>query len=664
MKRRMLFLGCLAVFLFAGLCWAEDSTKNEPSISTMKEVVVTATREAEKISSVPANVTVVTETDIKNSTAYDIPDLLRNQVGVHVNDIAGNRRNYTVDLSGFGETASLNTLVLVDGRRINQADLSGSDWSLIPLDRVKRIEIVRGGRGSVLYGDNAGGGVINIITKEGEAFKTGAEISGGSYDTFKGSAFVSGTQNKLSYALSGSYLTSDGYRDNSGTEAKDLGLNLGFYQNDSFKWNLSGGYHKDSTGLPGGIKTSDFEAGKSRTDTLHPDDFSDVEDYYVQGGPEIFFLKDSKFKMDISLRKRKFLSFASFDAGNFTGDTDIRTVTVSPQIILKETLWKFDNRLIIGFDYTDVDEDITNTSVFFGASSVGLFDLKKKNYGYYIHDEFRPWEKFAISGGYRYDRVDFNFNPSTPDNKTMDENLFTAGLDYNFYKKSSVYASYSQSFRYPVLDELFDFFTNTVNTTLIPQESDNYEFGIRHYFTPSLFAKINVFRIDTENEIFYNPDSFANENLDGKTRRDGFEFSITKTFDKVILKANYTYTDATIRNGQFAEKAVPNVPKHKAALGAQFTLGKGFSLVLDSIYVGERPFISDFSNNFENQKDYLVVNTKLKYHWKNITAFLNVNNITDEEYSEYGAISTFPIKETAFYPSPKINFLAGVSVEF
>ena len=246
----------------------------------------------------------------------------------------------------------------------------------------------------------------------------------------------------------------------------------------------------------------------------------------------------------------------------------------------------------------------------------------------------------------------------------MHENLFTAGLDYNFYKKSSVYASYSRSFRYPVLDELFDFFTNTINTTLIPQESDNYEFGIRHYFTPRLFAKINIFRIDTENEIFYNPNRFANENLDGETRRDGFEFSVTKTFDKVILKGNYSYTDATIRNGQFAEKAVPNVPRHKAAIGAQFTLGKGFSLVLDSIYVGERPFISDFSNNFENQKDYLVVNTKLKYRWKNITAFLNINNITDEEYSEYGAISTFPITETAFYPSPKINFLAGVSVEF
>ncbi|MFZ0484872.1 MAG: TonB-dependent receptor, partial [Desulfobacterales bacterium] len=663
-KKRMLFLGCLWVFPLAGLCWASDPIKDEPSITSMDEVVVTATRQEEKISSVPANVTVVTEKDIKNSTAYDIPDLLRSQVGVHVNDIAGNRRNYTVDLRAFGETASLNTLVLVDGRRINQADLSGSDWSLIPLDRVKKIEIIRGGRGSVLYGDNASGGVINIITKEGEAFKTGAEINGGSYDTFKGSAFVSGTQSKLSYALSGSYLTSDGYRDNSNTEAKDLGLNLDYYQNDIVKWNLSSGYHKDSTGLPGAIKTSEFAAGASRTDSLQPDDYADVEDYYVKGGPEIFFLSDSKFKMDISFRKRNSLSFASFDAGNFTGDTDIKTIAVSPQIIFKEAVLGINNRLIIGFDFTDVVEDITNNSIFFGTPSTGTFELKKKNYGYYIHDEIRPWENFSISGGYRYDRAEFKFKPSTPDKEAMSENLFTAGADYNFYDKSSIYISFARSFRYPVLDEIFNFFTNTIDTTLTPQTSDNYEFGIRHYFTESLFANVNFFRIDTENEIIYNPNSFSNENLDGNTRRDGFEFSVTKIFDKVTLSGNYTFTDATIRNGQFADKAFPNVPRHKAALTALFTLGKGFSLNVDGLYVGKRPFISDFSNDFEDQEDYLIVNTKLKYQWKKFTAFLNINNITDKEYSEYGGISTYPIIETGFFPSPKINFLAGVSADF
>ena len=554
MKRWVCFFIIYAAVTLPGMSAAKE-TLSDDGITSMDEVIVTATRQEEKIYAVPANVTVIDEQDIKNSTAYDIPDLLRSQVGIFVNDIAGNRRNYTIDLRGFGETAGLNTLVLVDGRRINQADLSGTDWALIPLVRVKRIEISRGGRGSILYGDNASGGVINIITKEGETFKASAELLGGSYGTFKGGTNMSGSQNDLSYSLSGSYLTSDGYRDNSDTEAKDLGASLNYYIKDRIKLNISSDFHKDSTGLPGAIKTSHFAAGTSRTDSLFPNDFADVEDYYVKGGPEIFFLNDSILKMDLSFRKRNFLSFASFDAGSFTGDTDIETVAISPQLIFKEKVLGLDNSLIIGFDYTDVNEDITNNSIFFGLSSIGIFKLEKENFGTYIHDEFKLWDDLSISGGYRHDRAKFNFKsdtPVSPDHKTMDEDLFTFGVNYTFFEKSSVYFSYSQSFRYPVMDELFSFFTNSIVENLEPQTTDDYEFGIRHHITDSLYASANIFRIDTKNEIIYNPASFANENLDGKTRRDGVEISLTKTFARAAVSGNYTFTDATIESGQFS----------------------------------------------------------------------------------------------------------------
>ncbi|TAL62592.1 MAG: TonB-dependent receptor, partial [Bacteroidetes bacterium] len=258
-------------FLLFTLSFAEEEIK-------LEEVVVTATRYEEQPSKVPANITVITEKDIKNSSAQNIPELLRTEIGIQVNDITGNRRNYAVDLRGFGETAPLNTLVLVDGRRINQPDLSGVDWTEIPLERVKRIEIIRGGRGSILYGDNATGGVINIITKEGDTFKAGGELSAGSYGTFKGSAYLNGSPNGLSISLAGNYLTSDGYRDNSSTEAKDVGLNASYTPKDFIKLYFSTGYHKDNTGLPGALKESDFAAGASRTDSKHPDDYMDVED--------------------------------------------------------------------------------------------------------------------------------------------------------------------------------------------------------------------------------------------------------------------------------------------------------------------------------------------------------------------------------------------------
>jgi iron complex outermembrane receptor protein len=630
----------------------------------LKEVVVTATRYEEQPSKVPANITVITEKDIKTSSAQNIPELLRTEIGIQVNDITGNRRNYTVDLRGFGETAPLNTLVLVDGRRINQADLSGVDWTEIPLERVKRIEIIRGGRGSILYGDNATGGVINIITKEGDTFKSGVELSAGSYGTFGSSAYLNGSPHGLSISLTGNYLTSDGYRDNSNTEAKDVGLNTSYTVKDFIKLHFSTGYHKDNTGLPGALKESDFAAGASRTDSKHPDDYIDVEDYYFKFVPEVSFLGDNIFKIDTSFRKRAFLSFSSGDFGNFLGDSEIKTVIVSPQILLNNTIGVAKNTLTLGVDYVKADNDIVNKSLFFGVPSSGWFDLQKKNYGYYLHDEINIADRLYLSGGYRYDGVEFTFNPSTPDEINMHKNLYTAGINYTFYKKSYIYFSFSRSFRYPLLDELYSFFTNTVNTDLNPQSTDDYEIGIRHYFTDDIYASLNLFRIDTDKEIFFNPITYTNENLDGKTRRDGIEISFfVKPIDWLTLKAGYTYLDAKIKEGTFKGKEVPNVPKHKASVDVVTFLGRGFTIALNGVYVGERPFISDFSNDFGDQESYLVLNSKMNYHWKYLNAFLNINNLTNTKYSEFGVIGGFPI-EKVFYPSPRINFLAGLSIDF
>ncbi len=630
---------------------------------TMEEVVVTASRFQEEIKTVPANVSVLTTEDIQNSTARNIPDLLRSQVGVQVNDITGNGRSFSVDLRGFGATATTNTLVLVDGRRVNQPDLSGSDWSLISLDRVERIEIIRGGRGSVLYGDNASGGVINIITKEGDDFKISGNIMGGSYDTFDTNASVSGKSEKFSYAFSGRYADSDGYRDNSKTEFKDIGGNLTWFAGDRLNLNFSTDYHKDNAGLPGSILKSDFDAGVSRTDSLSPKDFADVEDYYFKAGPEIYFLNNSLFKADISYRKRSSVFDITFTDGSFVGDTDIKTTAVTPQMIFKEKLFNRENSLTIGFDYEKAEEDISNASVYFGFESIGEFDLEKKNTAYYVYDEFKPLDFLALSAGFRHDRAKFRFDPGTPDHVTADEKLYNTGINYNFYKNSYAYFGYARSFRYPVLDEFFNFFSNVVNADLEEQTSNDYELGVRHYFSESFFVHANLFLMDTQDEIFFNSLTYANENLDGETRRQGAELTLSKSFEKLNLQGSYSYTDAEIRNGFYSGKEIPNVAKHKANVNAEFVLPMNFTLALNSIYVGERPFDGDLNNEFSDQDDFILLNAKLKYQWKNYTPFLNLNNITNEKYSEYGVLGGFPAEE-AFYPSPRFNFMVGVSAEF
>jgi iron complex outermembrane recepter protein len=632
----------------------------------MGAVVVTATRYEESISTVPANVTVISQKDIESATARDIPDMLRTVAGIHVNDIGGNQRKYTVDLRGFGETAGLNTLVLVDGRRTNQADLSGTDWSQLPLDQVAKLEIIRGGRASILYGDNAAGGVINIITKKGEGVKAGAQMAGGSYDTYKGNAIISGSEKHFSYALSGSYLESEGYRDNSDTEAKDFGMNLGYELGKSGAVNLSYGYHKDNSSLPGALKASDFAAGARRTDTVQPKDFADTEDYYVKAGPEFYFLTDSMVKCDVSYRKRDVTNFASGDWGSFEGGFDIETISVSPQMVVGEKIFARGNTLILGFDYSRAEEDITNTSEFFGSVSTALVGMEKKNYGYYIHDEFMLLPKLGLSAGYRYDSGKFEFDSSLPisgaDQVKFDEELYTVGVNYQFTPKSNVYTSISRSFRFPVLDELFNFYTNSIISGLKPQTSNDVEIGLRHFFTDTLRAGINFFRIDTEDEIFYNLDSYGNENMDGDTHRQGIEVSLEKGVKWGSIALAYTYTHAEVDGGVFDNSDMPDVPEHQASVKTVVEIWKPFTMALNGTYMGKRPFISDFSNSFRDQKDYFVVNAKLKYQWKRVSAFLDINNLLNENYSEYGVLGGYPT-ERAYYPSPRTNFMIGISLE-
>ncbi|HPM42901.1 MAG TPA: TonB-dependent receptor plug domain-containing protein, partial [Candidatus Omnitrophota bacterium] len=163
-------------FAFAAIC-ATNAIAEEQSQASQRldPIVVTAARVPQRpsgslfgttILQSSKSVDVITQEDIKRSPARTVPELLKGRVGVCVKEYTGNGKTAQVDIRGFGETAPSNVLVLIDGRRANQNDISGTDWLQIDVDSVERIEIVRGPQ-SVLYGDNAVGGVINIITKRG-----------------------------------------------------------------------------------------------------------------------------------------------------------------------------------------------------------------------------------------------------------------------------------------------------------------------------------------------------------------------------------------------------------------------------------------------------------------------------------------------------------------
>jgi outer membrane receptor protein involved in Fe transport len=652
-----------------GPAQAGETGKHEDPPATLQEVVVTASREEEPTIKVPAHVTVIEAGEIEKSNAQNVPEVLA-AAGLHVSDLAGNNRSHTVDLRGFGESAPANLLVLVDGRRINAPDLSGTDWTLIPLERIARIEVVPGSRGSVLYGDNASGGTINIITKQGAAQEARAAAQYGSYDTFKGMAGASATAGMASLDLSASYLNSDGYRDNSDTEAKDAGLDVGLDPNEKVSFNFNGGYHKDDTSLPGSLLQTDLDNGVERTASLHPDDYADTEDYFGKAGAQLFFLTQDAFKIDVAYRSRDVSQYASFDGGWFTGDTTIGTTTVSPHLTFQEDFGEVSNRLVFGMDYSQAKEDVTNTSEYFAALSMGRFNLDKENSGYYAHDDLGITPNLTFSAGYRYDRAKFNFSGdgtdmygpfSMSDERQLDEEAFTFGLNYAL-GDAKVYASYGHSFRYPLIDELFSYFTNSVNAQLEPQTSRNWEVGTRYPMTGHMGVNLNLFNIETEEELFLNPITYSNENLDGDTLRRGFELSLDYRRGGWIGGAGYTQTHASIDGGNYDGRTIPNVAEHRINANLGYAFNMGLFLGLNGIYVGDRYLISDFTNAYKKQDAYTVINASAKYDWRWLSYFVNFNNIFDESYASYGGLNYANVP--GYYPSPKFSIFTGVALRF
>lgn len=630
---------------------------------TLEPVVVTGTRDAQEIRKIPANVTLITKEEIQESNAKTVADVLRDKTDVVVRDLYGNGKTVSVDIRGSGETAPLNTLVLVDGRRVNQTDLSGVDWSQIPLDQVERIEIVRGA-GSVLYGDNAVGGVINIITKRPEkALSANGEAAGGSFGYNRESASVSGKWGPLSAILNASHNSTKGYRENGFLRAGDVGGKLIYDLNDAISFNFSGGFHRDDTGLPGALPESIYRF--DRRATLAPDDHAKTDDAYGVLGVKAKLWDFGRIEADLSYRHREVEDF--FVSSSFKDQRNISTWGFTPKYILEKNLWLFRNKLTVGLDFYNSDSTADSESAFGPNRS----KVEKRSVGLYVLDEFSILENLILSLGYRSEWVTYDLFQETPylkDKVKESEPGWIVGVDYLFGKRSSAFFTYKRSFRFPASDELIQFvfippnLKAQVNPNMKPQTGYHYEAGVRHAFTDKIEANLTLFWIDMKDEIFFNPYTFTNENFP-KTRRQGVEVGAkVRPFQWLTVWGNFTYMKATLRSEPFSGNDIPGVPNCKITLATDINFGKGFLLNIKGTGVGPQRFISDFANNVEKMDGYYSLDIRLSYAWKGLKAFVGVNNITNRKYAEFGVVNA--VGDQFFYSSPQRNYIGGLSYTF
>ena len=338
----------------------------------LPEVSVTATRSEQALEKLPRNVTVITREEIDAMHPQTVTELLKGVPGLVVRDFTGTGASASIDMRGFGETGNLHTLVTVDGRRLNQIDLSGVDFTTIPVENIERIEILHGPAG-VLYGDSAVGGVVNIVTREG-AGKPSAQ-TGGPVRLLRalgGEGQLPGLHGQGLLVRLGPHYSNDGYRENSETRLKNATFNTRYDTSPTLSFLVDGVLNQANYSLPGAL--TEAQMNQDRRQSVTPNNWANNRDYSLRGQARKEFGENGTLTADLSYRQRK----AESEMWSKL-DSNIDVWGLQPKYVLDGKLGGLGHRLTAGIDY--FKWDMNSDTYVIGGSKTGSTNYKLDSSG-------------------------------------------------------------------------------------------------------------------------------------------------------------------------------------------------------------------------------------------------------------------------------------------
>lgn len=617
-------------------------------IYELSPVTVTAPRFVGSDIEVAARVEFIDRQAIEESGASNIVELLAKEMNLHFRSTSGNSALSEVSIGGFGENSGQRVLVLLDGHRLNTADLGQINWLSIPLALVESVEVIKGGQ-SAIYGNNAVSGVIKIKTRRPTDKLTGqVEASYGSYDAFNFRAGVTGRTGALGFSAHVEHDQSDGYRDNSEYEAKGGGMKL--------EWKPEAGYNAyfsvnavDSEyGLPGELSRAQADSDPQQTNK--PLDSGEEESIYYRGGFDLGFGDFWTFAVDGGYTDREILS--DYVSSSFVFYQEYQIASLSPSLIFESQ----NLTLVSGLDY--YDEDIS------AASAYSFADYTRETLAGFASIQALVSDNWMLSGSARIERAE---NSGSVDGVrlarlTEDQYAWSLGLIRFIDSNARVYGTIRRFYRYPATDEIvISFPVPSFNPDIDPEWGHEVEIG-GDIVCGGLSLGGRVFYQWMNDEIIYDPTVGlygANANLD-ETRRIGVDLSTNYDISPSLdLSLSYTWVDAEIVSGAFDGSDVPLVPEHKVRLAFEYRPVESLKIAggvtfTDNVYVG-----GDFFNVDSPLDDYFLLDASALYRvTEDLEVFLAAENLLDEEY-----IST-AFGPDALYPGVELTVKVGVRYKF
>ncbi len=624
-------------------------------------IVVTATRFADTDPRVPANISVISRDDIRNTPATSLPDLLRTRAGVDVRPLQGSLGiNATVDLRGFGDTGGSNTLILLDGSRLNPIDLGSINWSAIPLASVQRIEIIRGA-GTVLYGDRASGGVINIVTDKSGRPRASVAVDVGSQGYGRLDAQAGGGSNQVYGNVLAHYAVDDGWRQNSQQDQRALSGRAGlrFAAGEVF---VDYSAFADSSGQAGYLRTAAYQADPRQARTSFDTERGDG--YRLRPGVRLDIGASLTLEAEIaSEHQNRHASYVSFGS---LMDREKDTLAFTPRLRWRHGLAGQTSETVLGADYYDGKVDAR-------YSTAPGQNAKQTSTAIYAQSttSLADW---ALTLGLRHQRMDQHahqdpyaawFSPAVDGNAVRSREAYDLGVSYRG-QGWRAYGKLGSSFRFANTDELFGYdpvnFAPVFAGDLRPQHGRIGELG-GSATAGAVSGRAAVYRMNLTDEIGYDGTLGANVNLD-RTRRQGVEAELDwQPGAGVDLRLAHTYTDAKFRDGAYAGRQVPLVARHRTTLTIAWDGGAAGRYSALANHVGGRYYSGDFANALGTLAGYTTLDLQAAWTFKPWTITARLLNAFDKHYAPFASYSPF-IADYYYYPADWRRFQLGARYDF
>lgn len=662
--------------LWGGTTFAAEENLQEFSLDTM---VVTATRTAMTVKETPSTVEIVDSKKLEQTQAKTLHDALKGALGVNVfNDFQG-RSNVSIRGS-----ESRHVLIMVDGKRLGgeAAYNSANAWDVdrIRMEDVERVEIIRGPAGA-LYGSDAMGGVINVITKTPD--KTTADINyeygwyeDGKGAGYKGNLYLQGAEENYSYKINAGLNKNRPYLDPKGSgdsmnfygKQQPLSLNVGYKFDNGNELSVDFSKIKEENQksttsktvmVPGKVwqdKVQTIYNDNKRTDyAITYKGSDDKQDWMFRAYKSVF---DKNYKNQNNTRMTMMGRPGKWTLQDPKVDTVKRTLSV---IEGKDTFNLSDkNKLTAGFEYRKDQSEGTrlkkpNTSLADGNAH-DAYDKAAINYlAAYVQDEFRPEDKWLIIPSVRFDHSDQFSNKLT-------SNL---AATYNAADDVRIKAAIGQGYKTPTVNDLYIFWEMYAanpggkgqfyvgNPDLKPEKSLSYELSVEKDWGDRSTVHLGVFRNEVKDLISTywtgkltddDPDLYpgvkgdmimAYKNIPEATLQGVELYGSHRLGKNIYLNAGYTFLDAKDKT---AGTRLKDRAKHQVTFGVSYqpeniyAWDLSFDLVSNLGYYFNNGDKSTMGNFVYETKDFTIANIMASRHLnKDTKIYLGIDNISNHQ---------------------------------